>query len=480
MQFLNGLKPQFDLTYNDVFMVPNETNSMSRMDVDLTSNDGLDLSMPIVVSNMTAVAGKRMAETVARRGGLVVLPQDFPLDELRNTIGYIKSANTVFETPVSLSPSNTAQEALNLIDKRAHGAVIVIDKDKKPQGIFTKADAANRDLFSSLGDLMSANLVSFDHQQSLKDMFNELDEAHVRVAPVTKSGKLIGAITKKGAIRSMIYKPAVDKKGRLKVAVAVGINGDVAKKVAELVALGVDVIVLDTAHGYQTNMINAINAAQPELKGTPLVAGNVASAEATKALIDAGADIVKVGIGPGAMCTTRVMTGVGRPQFSAVLECAEEAKKHGKHVWADGGIRYPRDVALALAAGASAAMFASWFAGTYESASDIEVDSDGRKYKVNFGMASKRAVTDRNRAQTPYDRRLKQYFEEGISESKAYLNPHKPGVEDIIDQIAAGVRSSMTYAGAANLKEFQNKAIVGIQSTSGYMEGHAMQIWDRD
>jgi IMP dehydrogenase len=210
-----------------------------------------------------------------------------------------------------------------------------------------------------------------------------------------------------------------------------------------------------------------------------VVAGNVVTAEATAELIDAGADIVKVGVGPGAMCTTRMMTGVGRPQFSAVLECAAAAKKLGKNVWADGGIRYPRDVALALAAGASSVMFGSWWAGTYESAGDVLRDSQGRLYKENYGMASKRAVKNRNKDADAYESAKRELFEEGISKGRPYINPEMPGAEDLIDHIVAGLRSSMSYAGARNIQEFQEKAVIGVQSASGYQEGQAVESnWD--
>ena len=174
------------------------------------------------------------------------------------------------------------------------------------------------------------------------------------------------------------------------------------------------------------------------------------------------------------MCTTRMMTGVGRPQFSAVLECSAEARRHGRHVWADGGVRHPRDVALALAAGASSVMFGSWLSGTYESAADAQRDSNGRLYKESFGMASHRAVKNRTRQESEFDRARKELFQEGISTSRMYIDPDRPGVEDIIDQIVAGVRSSFTYAGAATIPEFQERAVVGIQSAAGYEEGRPL------
>jgi IMP dehydrogenase len=205
-----------------------------------------------------------------------------------------------------------------------------------------------------------------------------------------------------------------------------------------------------------------------------VAAGNVVSAAGTRDLIDAGADIVKVGVGPGAMCTTRMMTAVGRPQFSAVLECATEARSRGAHVWADGGVRHPRDVALALAAGASNVMIGSWFAGTLESPGDLYTDERGRRYKESFGMASSRAVRNRTATDTPYERARKSLFEEGISSARMFIDPDRPSVEDVIDQIVAGVRSSFTYAGARTVTEFADRAIVGLQSTAGFAEGRPL------
>ena len=218
-------------------------------------------------------------------------------------------------------------------------------------------------------------------------------------------------------------------------------------------------------------MIRAVEHVRAAVPNVPLVAGNVVTRQATRDLINAGVDIVKVGVGPGAMCTTRMMTGVGRPQFSAVLDCADEARAMGKHIWADGGVRYPRDVALALAAGAASVMFGSWLAGTYESAADTLRDTEGRLYKESFAMATNRAVRNRTSKETAFERARKELFEEGISTSRMYLSSERPGVEDIVDQIVAGVRSACTYAGASTITEFHEKAVVGIQSAAGYDEG---------
>jgi IMP dehydrogenase len=254
----------------------------------------------------------------------------------------------------------------------------------------------------------------------------------------------------------------------------VGVNGDVAAKAKALLATGIDCLVVDTAHGHQDRMLDALAAVRRLDPGVPVAAGNVVSAEGVRELVDAGADIVKVGVGPGAMCTTRMMTGVGRPQFSSVLECSAAARDLGKHVWADGGVRHPRHVPLALAAGASAVMVGSWFAGTYESPGDLHVDAKGRSYKESYGMASARAVAHRTSKETAFDRARKGLYEEGISSSRMYLDPVRPGVEDLIDEICAGVRSSCTYAGARSLEEFRERAVVGVQSAAGFHEGRPL------
>jgi IMP dehydrogenase len=288
---------------------------------------------------------------------------------------------------------------------------------------------------------------------------------------VDGAGQLVGIMTRTGALRATLYRPATDREGRLRIGAAVGINGDVAGKAKQLIAAGIDILVVDTAHGHQDKMISALRAVRDTGPPVPVAAGNVVTAEGVRDLVGAGADIVKVGVGPGAMCTTRMMTGVGRPQFSAVLECAAEARRLGAHVWADGGVRHPRDVALALAAGAANVMIGSWFAGTYESPGDAFRDADGRLYKESFGMASARAVRLRSVADSPFDRARKELFEEGISTARMYLDPERPGVEDLIDQITAGLRSACTYAGASTLAEFHERALVGAQSAAGYSEG---------
>lgn len=490
MRFLS--EPTTDLTYSDIFLVPSRSDVTSRLDVDLAADDGTGSTIPLVVANMTAVTGKRMAETMARRGGLAVLPQDVPLDVLRSVTAWVKARHAVFETPVSLRASNTVIDALHLMGKRPHGAVVVVDDAGAVAGVVRAADFEGQDRFASLASVMRHQPLVLDAAEfdagddagfgasapSLRRAFDAMDAAGTDFAPVQRDGVLVGVLTRKGALRSTLYRPSLDAGGALKVAAAVGINGDVAGRAAELLAAGVNVLVLDTAHGHQQKMFDALAAVRSLDPGVPVVAGNVVTAEATRELIQAGADIVKVGVGPGAMCTTRMMTAVGRPQFSAVLECSAAARAAGGRVWADGGVRYPRDVALALAAGASQVMIGSWFAGTHESPGDLQLDASGRQFKESFGMASARAVQNRNQREGAFEKDRKALFEEGISTSRMYLDAARPGVEDLLDMITAGLRSSMSYAGAADLAAFRERAVAGIQSAAGYEEGRPVpQSW---
>ena len=474
MRFLDGNRPGYDLTYNDVFIVPTRSDVASRFDVDLSTSDGSGTTIPVVVANMTAVAGRRMAETVARRGGIVILPQDLPIAAVRQTVEFVKSRDLVLDTPVTLEPDDSVSDATALIHKRAHGVAVVVFEGR-PIGLVSEASCVGVDRFTRVRDVAVTDFVSAPAGTEPRKIFDLLEHAPIDVAVLTNSdGSLAGVLTRRGAIRAGLYTPCTDVHGRLRVGAAVGINGDVADRAQSLVEAGVDVLVIDTAHGHQVKTLDAITAVSSMDLGVPLAAGNVVSAEGTRDLMGAGASIVKVGVGPGAMCTTRMMTGVGRPQFSAVLECASAARQLGGHVWADGGIRHPRDVALALVAGASNVMIGSWFAGTYESPGDLMRDRDDQPYKESYGMASKRAVVARTGTDTAFDRARKALFEGGISTSRMGLSPDRGGVEDLLDHITSGVRSTCTYVGASTLTELHERAVVGVQSAAGFAEGHPL------
>ena len=469
--------PTHDLTYSDVFLVPSRSAVASRLDVSLAPGDGTGATLPIVAANMNSVTGPRLAATLARRGGLGVLPQDMPLQQLDAAIRWVKDQPVDWDAPFSLSPAATVADALRTVPAVEGHGIVLHDDDGTYLGCIAASRLGTAPRDAVLGDLLHGALTSLDADdvEGPRAAFDRLVAADLDFAPVLRHGRVVGTVSRKSALRSTLYQPALDAGGRLRVAAAVGINGDVAEKAKALAAAGVDVLVIDTAHGDQDGMVKAIAAVSALGLGLPIVAGNVVTEQAVHHLVGAGATIVKVGVGPGAMCTTRMMTAVGRPQFSAVLETAAAAKALGAHVWADGGVRYPRDVALALAAGAASVMIGSWFAGTIEAPGDLASDERGL-YKESWGMASTKAVQGRFERLDPYELARKTLFAEGISSSKIYLDPLRPGVEDLLDMITSGVRSSFTYAGARSVPEFAERALVGVQSAAGYEEGKALPV----
>jgi GMP reductase len=475
MRFLHPEREEsLELSLDDVFLVPGYFDGSSRLDVDLRPVDFPGGSHPIVSANMNAVTGKRMAETVARLGGLGVLPQDMELETAARIIRHIKAADPRYDTPLSVSPRATLRDVLGIIRKRAHDLVVVVDDGQRPIGIITHADLRDRDQYSPAASLMSTRLVTITAGTPNREAFLRMEDQRVKAAPVVDGdGRLVGVLTRDDAVRLELLRPSLDPRGQLMVAAAVGISSTAAASATRLAELGVSAIVLDTAHGHQRRMIEAIREVRRAIgSALPLVAGNVCTADGTRALLDAGADVVKVNVGPGAMCTTRLQTGAGRPTFSSVLACAREAHQRGRHVWADGGVRHPRDVALYLAAGASRVMIGTALAGTYESPGDVKEDRDGRPYKENYGMASARAVSDRTAGLDAFERAKKGFFREGISTSRIYIREGRESVGAIFVDAISGVQSSLTYAGATTLPEFHRKAIVGVQTAGGYVEGY--------
>ncbi|MEO7147009.1 MAG: GuaB1 family IMP dehydrogenase-related protein [Terrimesophilobacter sp.] len=477
MRFYDA-SPSSELTYSDVFLVPSRSTVASRLDVSLAPDDGTGASIPLVSANMNSVTGARLAATMARRGGLSVLPQDLHLQDLDEAIRWVKAQSPQYDTPIELPPHASVAAALRQVPAVPGQGIVVREADGEYLGCIHASTLATALPDAPLGDLLGGPLTAIDVDDVTdpRSAFDLMVAADLEFAPVLHHGEVIGTLSRKSALRSTLYEPNVDAHGRLKIAAAIGINGDAAGKAKALAAAGVDVLVLDTAHGDQDAMLRAIAAVAGVGLGLPLVAGNVVTASAVRDLAAAGATIIKVGVGPGAMCTTRMMTAVGRPQFSAVLETADAANGAGVRVWADGGVRYPRDVALALAAGAASVMVGSWFAGTIEAPGKLETDPDGKLYKESWGMASTKAVQGRFERLDAYDLARKTLFAEGISSSRIYLDPLRPSVEDLIDMITSGVRSSFSYAGAHNLPEFRERALVGIQSAAGYEEGKALPV----
>ncbi len=477
MQFY-GTIPSHDLTYSDVFLVPSQSAVTSRLDVSLDPGDGTGATLPIVSANMNSVTGPRLAASLARRGGLGVLSQDMHLQDLDAAIRWVKAQSVQFDTPFVFAPGDTVATALGHVPPVEGQGLVIHDPNGTFLGCIVASRLATALPNARLGDLLHGPLTSLDADDIAdpRSAFDVMTAADLDFAPVLHHGRVVGTLSRKSALRSTIYQGAIDAQGRLRVAAAVGINGDIAAKARALAAAGVDVLVIDTAHGHQEGMLRALRIVSDLDLGIPIAAGNVVTIDATVDLVEAGANIVKVGVGPGAMCTTRMMTAVGRPQFSAVLETSAAARELGAHVWADGGVRYPRDVALALAAGASSVMIGSWFAGTIEAPGMLNTDAAGALYKESWGMASTKAVRERFDRLDAYELARKTLFAEGISGSKIYLDPLRPSVEDLLDMITSGVRSSFTYAGATTVPEFHERALVGIQSAAGYEEGKALPV----
>ena len=464
---------QLELSTDDVFLNPGYFDGGSRLDTDLSPPDFPGGAHPIVSANMNAVTGKRMAETMARFGGLGVLPQDMELDTVARIVKHIHAADTRYDTPLEVSPRETLRDVQGIIRKRSHDLVVVVDDERRPLGIISHSDLRDRDQYTQASLLMSPRLIALPVGIPNRDAYLQMDAGRVKAAPVLdSSGRLVGVITRNDAVRLELLRPALDANGKLMVAAAVGISAQAPEIAGQLLDLGVSAIVLDTAHGHQRRMLETIAAVKTVVRGRiPIVAGNVCTAAGTKAILDAGADVVKVNIGPGAMCTTRMQTGAGRPTFTSVLVCAREARAHGKDVWADGGVKHPRDIALYLAAGASRVMVGTALAGTYESPGDVKEDKDGLLYKENYGMASGRAVSDRAADRDPFERAKKGFFREGISTSRIYIREGQESVGGILVDMITGVQSAFTYAGARTVAELHERVVIGVQTAAGYGEG---------
>lgn len=474
MRFLHPERDEhLELSLEDVFICPSFFDGESRLEVDLTPDDFAAGAHPIVAANMNAVTGKRMAETMARYGGLGILPQDMTLETVERIVRHIKGAHPRFDTPLVVTPDATLRDVQGIIRKRSHGMVVVVDERHRPVGIITQHDLRDRDQYTPASRLMSSRLVTVRDDVDNRGAFVAMEEHRVKAAPVVDAdGRLCGILGRDDVVRMEILSESLDADGRLMVGAAIGISSGAARAAAELVELGMSCLVIDTAHGHQRRMLQAIADVRAAIADRiPIVAGNVCTQEGARAVIEAGADVVKVNVGPGAMCTTRMQTGVGRPSFTSVLRCAREARRLGKHVWADGGVRHPRDVSLYLAAGASRVMVGSMLAGTFESPGDIKEDRSGRHYKENYGMASARAVGDRTEGDDPFERAKKGFFREGISSSRIYLRPGFESVGAIVVDMITGLKSAFTYVGARDVPGFRERVVVGVQTAGGYHEG---------
>ena len=461
---------------------------ISRDDVDLTPHGKL-AKTPIIISNMSYVTGKRMAEKIGRVGGIAAIPQDKRDDELVPIIEYMRSRHPDYDTPVSITPHTKVHEFRRLLKKRSHDTAVVVDSDGCFQGVLHEKDISE----GINADISIEPYIHRDDIVTARDGVTPLeaiaimDRSHIHYLPIlARDGDhVVGVLTKIDAAMRLRYEPNVDaERGGLRAMYAVGaLNRHPLDRVKFLLDHGVRDILLDVAHfdqGIQTyrNIEQVRGYAEQHGISLNLAAGNVVTREAVRNIIAAGAQYVKGGIGPGAMCTTRMETGVGRPQVSMILECADEAHRYGGFLISDGGVQYARDVAISIAAGADYVMSGTPFAGTYESPPDMQYDEQGRPYKVNAGMASTRLSVLRalgRQSKNPHDifRDIVGHRSEGISASQVYVKPGMESAALVHHKFMDGLTSSITYAGARSVREFSEKAIIGIQTRNGFAEGQA-------
>ncbi|MDD2870828.1 MAG: GuaB1 family IMP dehydrogenase-related protein [Candidatus Gracilibacteria bacterium] len=469
MRFNNSENYLEELTFDDVFLYQQLSSIESRTQIDIKPKSPLSTTLPIISSNMNAVTGKRMAEKLARLGGIGVLPQDMEVDRMLNIINYVHSSDLRLDTPLTVNENNNIRDAIGIINKRSSQTVIMVDANNEPISIFKEQDLIDKDEYTKLKDLVkSRKLIVGNENISDEEAFNIMEDNGISSLPIVNHiGQLVGVLSKNDSVRNEIYSPSLNKNGQLDIAVALSVNG-YKNYIDEIIKSGVNTIFLDTAHGYTSKMLDAIKDVRDRYNDIIIVAGNIMSGEGARDLIQAGSNGVKVGIGPGAMCTTRMMTGVGRPQFTAVNESSVAARENGGFAIADGGIRHPRDLALSLAAGATHVMLGTLLSGTYESPGDIKTDSDGKLYKENYGMASGKAVSGRTNKLTKFEQAKRERYKEGISKSKIYNV--KP-LGDIVDKFRTGLESSISYSGATDIEQFHDKAIIGVQTQAGFAEG---------
>ncbi|MBT2681097.1 IMP dehydrogenase [Bacillus sp. ISL-35] len=466
------------LTFDDVLLVPAKSEVLPK-DVSLKVNltETLRLNIPIISAGMDTVTEAELAISIARQGGLGIIHKNMSIEAQADQVDKVKrSESGVITDPFFLTPEHQVYDAEHLMGKyRISGVPIVNnEEEQKLVGIITNRDMRFiQDYSIKIEEVMTkTNLVTASVGTTLQEAEQILQRHKIEKLPlVNDEGVLKGLITIKD-IEKVIEFPnsSKDSKGRLLCGAAVGVTADTMKRVEMLVKSHVDVIVVDTAHGHSKGVIETvkqIREAYPELN---IIAGNVATAEATKDLIEAGADIVKVGIGPGSICTTRVVAGVGVPQITAVYDCATEARKHGKAIIADGGIKYSGDIVKALAAGGHAVMLGSLLAGVSESPGETEI-YQGRRFKVYRGMGSVAAM-EKGSKDRYFQEDNKKFVPEGIEGRIPYKGP----LTDTIYQLIGGIRSGMGYCGTANLEELRENAQFIRMTGAGLRESHPHDV----
>lgn len=467
------------LSFDDVLIKPAQSSflpSEAITDTRITKN--IKLAIPLISSAMDTVTEYKLAITMAQAGGLGIIHKNMSIEQQAEQVRWVKKYETgMVVNPVTISPNKNLSDALNVMKKENISGIPVVEEiSNKLVGILTNRDVRfATDENQLINELMtSKNLITVKDEVGTNEAKNLLHKHRIeKLIVVDDEFRCTGLITVKDIEKSQLYPNATkDSKGRLRVGAAIGVGDEAIARAEMLIDAGVDVLVVDTAHGHSDKVISTVTKIK-KLGKIEVIAGNVATKEATKALIDAGADCVKVGIGPGSICTTRVVAGIGVPQFSAILECAEEAKKEGITIIADGGIKFSGDIAKAIGAGAKTVMVGSLFAGTDESPGEVYLFK-GRSYKSYRGMGSLGAM-----ARGSADR----YFQEEIKETMKLVPegvegrvPYKGPLEPIIHQLVGGLKSSMGYTGSKDIEKFQSRVEFVRITSAGLRESHVHDI----
>jgi len=465
--------PETALTYDDVLLVPQYSDVDSRRALSTGSwlTKKIALQVPLVSANMDVVTESEMAITMAREGGIGIIHRFLSIAEQSQQIRRVKKAESfVVDDPITMTESHTVGDVKRVVDETGTGGILILDENKILIGIVSTRDLLfEEDPNKPVTAIMSKNVQSASPGTSLKDAERLLHEYRVEKLPlVDEDGRVAGLVTLKDIMKiTQFPKATKDARGRLAVGAAVGVRDKEMRRVEAMLEAGADCIVVDIAHGDSQLEIEMIKSICGHFPGAQIIGGNVATADGAKRLIDAGADAVKVGVGPGSICITRNVAGSGVPQLTAVMECAEAAHPYGIPIIADGGIRQPGDLAKALAAGAQTAMIGSLLAGTDESPG-LMMTRKGHRYKVSRGMASQEANI--NRKQREGDDVTQEEIEEYVAEGVEAAVPYRGRAREVLNQLVGGLQSGMSYSGAHSVEEFQQKAIFVRMTGAGLKE----------
>lgn len=464
------------LTFDDVLLIPRKSEVLPRdVSVKTRLSEKIELSIPIISAGMDTVTESKMAIAIAREGGLGIIHKNMSIEAQAEEVDRVKrSESGVITNPFSLTRHHTVNDAEKLMAKYRISGVPIVDENDKLVGIITNRDLRFIEDYSTrIDDVMTKeNLVTAPVGTTLQEAEKILQKYKIEKLPlVDEDGVLKGLITIKD-IEKVIEFPhaAKDSQGRLIVGAAVGVTVDTMERVSALVEAGVDVIVVDTAHGHSVGVLNKVREIRQAFPDLDIIAGNVATAEATRDLIEAGANIVKVGIGPGSICTTRVIAGIGVPQITAIYDCATEARKYGVPIIADGGIKYSGDIVKALAAGGDAVMLGSLLAGVTESPGE-RIIYQGRQFKVYRGMGSIGAMEKGSK-----DRYFQENNQKLVPEGIEGRIPYKGPLSDTIHQLVGGIRAGMGYCGTKAIKELQEDTQFIRITSAGLRESHPHDV----